>query len=192
MHYSEVNKFCLICKTKLVLRNNRDVERKQYCSNSCKCKHIQSKRNAGDGCCDICGCTFTKIQKTQTTCPNIKCVIAKQVERSYKSMNNVPEKYIQHMLYKKERSAISKEYILELLEKQNGKCAISGIEMTFIKIPGHPKVHTNLSIDRIDSSKGYEVGNVHLVCAIVNIMKNTLSLEELKWWCTKICSVQER
>lgn len=47
-------------------------------------------------------------------------------------------------------------------------------------------MHTNLSIDRIDPSKGYEIGNIQLVCAIVNIMKSTLSISELQWWCKRI------
>lgn len=51
---------------------------------------------------------------------------------------------------------------------------------------GHGRLMTNVSIDRIDSSKGYEEGNVQLVCHITNLMKQDLSISELKMWCAKI------
>ena len=36
-----------------------------------------------------------------------------------------------------------------------------------------------VSIDRIDSSKGYIKGNVQLVCVLYNLMKNKLPEEEM-------------
>ena len=48
------------------------------------------------------------------------------------------------------------------------------------------KVPTNLSLDRIDSSQGYTEDNVQLVCRIVNIMKNDLSVDEFVGWCKLI------
>ena len=61
---------------------------------------------------------------------------------------------------------IDKEYVLELYKAQDGKCAITKILMT----------HSindleQISIDRIDSSKGYEKGNVQLLCRWVNLAK---------------------
>jgi len=44
----------------------------------------------------------------------------------------------------------------------------------------------NISIDRIDNTKGYEEGNIALVCLAVNMMKYTLELEELIDWCKNI------
>ena len=64
-------------------------------------------------------------------------------------------------------------YIEELYEKQNGKCYYSGIDMTFERDGKYI-----LSVDRIDSNKGYLKDNVVLCCSIVNSMKNTLSTEE--------------
>ena len=45
---------------------------------------------------------------------------------------------------------------------------------------------TNISIDRIDSTKGYIEGNIRLVCAAVNFMKHRMNDEELVWWCKEI------
>ncbi len=43
-----------------------------------------------------------------------------------------------------------------------------------------------MSLDRKDSKVGYIDGNVQFVCVIVNLMKNTMTLEELKNWCKLI------
>jgi hypothetical protein len=50
-------------------------------------------------------------------------------------------------------------------------------------IVGKGKHSTNISIDRIDSNKGYTKDNIQLVCAYVNIMKSDKSIEELKYFC---------
>ena len=135
--------------------------------------------------CFACGEEYKPKVNNQKFC-SPTCMVSKQVERSYKYLNNNPEAYIRLLLNKKGRKHIPVEYLLELLEQQQNKCAVSGIEMTFTKKTDGIKVHTNLSIDRIDSSKGYEIGNIQLVCAIVNIMKSTLTMDELNWWCYEI------
>lgn len=48
------------------------------------------------------------------------------------------------------------------------------------------RVNTNLSIDRIDSSKGYTKDNVQLVTMAANQMKNDLTLDELIVMCSNI------
>lgn len=59
--------------------------------------------------------------------------------------------------------------LLEVFHKQNGKCILSGIEMQrTVLIKKNPY---NISIDRIDSKKGYTKDNIQLVCFIVNTMK---------------------
>lgn len=79
---------------------------------------------------------------------------------------------------------LSFEYVKNIYNEQNGLCNLSGVKMT--TITGNGKILTNMSIDRIDSNKGYIVGNIQLVCTIVNIMKTTLSVDEFKTWCTLI------
>ena len=58
----------------------------------------------------------------------------------------------------------------DLFLKQNKKCALSGIELHFPK-RSKDKSWT-ASLDRIDSSKGYVLGNVQWVHKDINIMKN--------------------
>jgi hypothetical protein len=78
---------------------------------------------------------------------------------------------------------ISVEYILDLLEKQNRKCFYSGKQLGLVFNNNFQDV---MSIDRIDSSKGYTRDNVVLCCAIVNYIKNSMTTEEMVDWCTAI------
>ena len=73
-----------------------------------------------------------------------------------------------------------------IYDAQDGKCALSGIEMTFTYDKAHPTTNAgakhkkwpyNISPDRIDSGKGYVRGNVQLVCSAVNVMKAELPTE---------------
>ena len=69
---------------------------------------------------------------------------------------------------------LTKEYIQELLEKQGYKCYYTGVDLKI-----GDKL-TNPTIDRIDSSKGYVKGNVVVCTEIANVMKNDLSISEMK------------
>lgn len=69
---------------------------------------------------------------------------------------------------------------------QDGKCALSGVSMTWITGRGRSGVHTNASIDQVDPGKGYVAGNVQLVCMIANKMKSDLAERELVEWAKKV------
>lgn len=63
--------------------------------------------------------------------------------------------------------AISIEYLWNLYVKQDRKCALSGLPIKIVKSVGS----SSASLDRIDSSGGYTVGNVQWVHKDVNRMK---------------------
>lgn len=152
---------CEVCGEPAGARSLKELEPKRFCSNKCRASVRKSK--------------LSKSERMSV-----------QVARQYKMMDGNPEKYIKHLLQRPDRKHLQVENLLDLLDKQGGVCALSGVKLTFIKVPGRSKVHTNLSIDRIDSTKGYDIDNIQLVAAIVNIMKSTLSVEELKQWCGAI------
>lgn len=81
------------------------------------------------------------------------------------------------------------EYIKELWNQQNGICALSGIQMTFLLQDG--RVPTNVSIDKINRLKGYVKGNVQLVCMACNQMKSDLTEDELYYFCQQIVKTYE-
>ena len=68
---------------------------------------------------------------------------------------------------------ISIEYAYELYLSQGKKCALSGLDLVI----SSTHTYNTASIDRIDSSKGYEEGNIQWVHKHVNFMKRTYSQE---------------
>ena len=62
--------------------------------------------------------------------------------------------------------SIDLEHLLLLWKNQNGLCAYSKLPLTI-----EANQQNIVSLDRIDSSKGYVVGNVQLVCRAINEMK---------------------
>lgn len=85
---------------------------------------------------------------------------------------------------------INKDDLIALYEKQNHKCALSGIEMTTIK--GSGKFPSNASVDRIDPGKDYSLDNIRLVCNHVNMMRSNLSDENLLYYCKAIIEYNDR
>lgn len=72
----------------------------------------------------------------------------------------------------------------DIFLKQSKKCALSGIELTF-PVTYKDKSWT-ASLDRIDSSKGYILGNVQWVHKDINIMKNKFNQEHFINMCKLI------
>tara|TARA_B100000749_G_scaffold208403_1_gene163431 strand:+ start:2674 stop:2931 length:258 start_codon:yes stop_codon:yes gene_type:complete len=72
-----------------------------------------------------------------------------------------------------------------LYEQQHGLCAITGTVMTYQSTMDNNN-DRNISLDRIDNTKGYVLDNVQYVCKRVNLMKNTLAEKEFIGWCKLI------
>ena len=177
------SKSCLVCGKELVILINRDKTRKKFCSVSCRNSAGTRTRIAAlpNRECVTCGTMFKKKSTTQITCSK-ECYSPIQVRNSYKYLNGNMDAYILHLIKKKGRKHLTVAQITELYQNQQGVCAISKIPLTCIKIPNTKRVHTNLSLDRIDSDKGYDLSNIQLVCSIVNVMKSNLTMEEFKMW----------
>lgn len=72
-------------------------------------------------------------------------------------------------------------YLKSLWETQEGKCYYTNRVIEF-----EVGLENSLSIDRIDSSKGYIIGNVVFCQKKVNVMKNDASIEELLTFCKDV------
>lgn len=73
--------------------------------------------------------------------------------------------------------------------KQNKKCAISGVEITFPKTnKDYREYKWTASVDRIDSKLGYTPDNIQIVHKKINVIKFDMSTEELFTWCKIIAS----
>lgn len=82
---------------------------------------------------------------------------------------------------------ITLEYAWELFLAQNKRCAFTGVKLSMNPTSMKAGAST-ASLDRIDSSKGYVVGNVHWVHTTINLMKQTLSSDEFIAWCQRVSS----
>lgn len=72
----------------------------------------------------------------------------------------------------------------DVWKAQNGKCAISGLDMTYEL--GEGRIYTNVSIDQIMPSKGYTIDNIQLVCMAVNQLKSDLDMDTILILCSAI------
>jgi hypothetical protein len=85
--------------------------------------------------------------------------------------------------------SITIEYLWELFLKQDRKCALTG---TAIELPITLRKLRNksdqriASLDRIDNSKGYVVGNVRWICKRLNYMKHTMSDKDFLQWIKEV------
>jgi len=80
---------------------------------------------------------------------------------------------------------IEKSDIQRLYDDQGGLCAVTGLPMQFSALESGKNSYA-VSVDRIDSSRGYYQDNIRLVCARVNLMKMELSDEQMQFWCRAI------
>lgn len=129
---------------------SKSAPNRNYREYSCKECHYKRKKSA-------------KLKKGEDLNSYIKGIINKTKSRA-------KEKSLEYNL--------NEVYLLDKFKEQDGKCALTNITMTYF-LGGKGKIHTNISADRIDSSKGYIKGNIQLVCHIINIMKTDLTMEEL-------------
>lgn len=83
---------------------------------------------------------------------------------------------------RKHKVLITKEQASTLFDNQQHKCALSGIELNLDPHKGE----ITASLDRIDSSKDYQVGNVQWIHKTINKMKNNLGEEIFLDWVGKI------
>lgn len=77
------------------------------------------------------------------------------------------------------------KFLWNLYGQQEGKCALSGVPISF-SVVNRQRSNGTVSLDRIDSSKGYVRSNVQWVHKNVNRMKTDFDQKEFFDWCEKI------
>jgi hypothetical protein len=87
--------------------------------------------------------------------------------------------------------AVSGEYLHNLFEAQDGRCALTGVllEVGAMRKGPHWKARRagkTRSLDRIDSSKGYVEGNVQWVHKDINVAKGVLSNDQFVSMCLNV------
>jgi hypothetical protein len=212
------SKVCKLCKQELLIENfwkNPDIKDGYY--NKCKsCARKTSEINAIKNqkfieqnlwTCSKCNITLELNSKNfhrrmdsktgfQHRCK--KCLHSDKARTTRKIKHSDLDLFLKDIVYlAKHRSKksnrendLSLDFLKQLWNKQKGLCALTGLTMQHSI--GKGKLFNNLSIDRIDSSKGYTKDNVQLVCSVVNRIKSDLSLEELYNVCKLIINNYEK
>tara|TARA_Y100000034_G_scaffold112912_1_gene147353 strand:- start:258 stop:644 length:387 start_codon:yes stop_codon:yes gene_type:complete len=112
----------------------------------------------------------TEVKRWRERClehPNIMFGTALKNARSRAAKKNIP-------------FDITRKYIKDIFENQNGECYYSGLSLNIVK--GDPMVAIDplkMTLDCIDPSKGYVMGNVAWCAYCVNALKQRMSEEEL-------------
>lgn len=136
-----------------------------------------------------------RIWKCQCKCGNIRyipsCRLVKSpqdchcsIARKHNPIHLLYQYTIRHAKIHNREHSISEDYVINILQKQNYKCALSGIILEFDTYQREHK--TTGSIDRIDSSKGYVEGNIQWVHKIVNSMKCDHNQDDFIYFCKLI------
>lgn len=153
----------------LTTHNNQKLLRGMkhiFCSKSCSSFHLNDRIKKGE-------IKRRKYQKRQNT-------IRKRFYSPFKYIINSGPK-IRNKVHGGGFD-IDEKYLKELWEKQDGICPYTGIRMMLPQNIGEQRNNGSLkkmSLDRIDSSKGYVKGNVEFVCLAINRAKNNRTKKEL-------------
>lgn len=106
-------------------------------------------------------------------------------ENQYQKISGNWRRYFSRLIGKAYRTELSVEILLELLNEQNGLCALSGVPLTCTLIKGQ-RIRTNASIDRISAGGPYTRDNIQLVCSALNTWRSDTDLQEFIEWCRKV------
>ena len=133
-------------------------------------------------------CFYTKKERNKYVYRSSRCKTCDKQD-CRKRFNSSPERRAV-VLWNSAKSRCKKENIIfsittqdliDLYKTQNGKCYYSGKQMSY---QGGDK--DKMSIDRINSSKGYIKPNIVLCCWQVNDMKNNYSQNDFLFLCKQI------
>lgn len=87
---------------------------------------------------------------------------------------------------------ITLDDIWDKFMEQNGKCALSGVDITFPRTDKDRKSKLHrASVDRIDSSKDYTKDNIQIVLKELNVMKLNHSQEKFIELCNLVSEYQK-
>lgn len=147
--------------------------------------------NWKDKLCAMCASAFKPASGVHKYC-SYKCKRAAHSKGSentntqYKYISGNWDRYFNRLVAQRSRKGvITRADCMALLQRQNYKCALSGVALTCTLERG-TKYPTNASLDRIDPKGLYTPDNVQLVCVILNCFRVDTELGEFVEWCKKV------
>lgn len=202
------------CGNIIKLPRNR-FTKKHNATRSCGCSRIKDnligrrftkllvlsidKTPIWDGCiaynclCD-CGneivCSSTNLRKNKST--SCGCIRYEKTLNSQIRDKVIPYFYFQEIELRAKRRNINfdltHDYLKELLNKQNFKCALSGLEIKCSSRKERRVGNNIASLDKIDPKLGYVMGNVQWVHKDLNFMKQRFDQEKFIHYCTLVAN----
>lgn len=151
------------------------------------------KRQTRWNCKCICGeekivTTSHLVSGAVKSCGRVHYELGEQ-HHSWKGYGELGYRYYHHTrrmaMVRRLTFNISIKEMWNLFEKQNRRCALSGVELTFDRKKGCMK--GTASIDRINSAKGYTPKNIQWIHKDINFMKGNLSENDFLQHCRNIC-----
>ena len=111
--------------------------------------------------------------------------VRRSTKRGY--LQYIAQQMVARSRYTNRECTIDVDFLHTLWEKQDGVCALSGLNMTHTYDTSTPqRLILNASVDRIDSNYGYTPGNVQLVAVRLNLMKGPLDEVVFKDLCYSV------
>ena len=142
--------------------------------------------------CEKCVISFQSYRSRQRFCSkDCRGYSSPSTTDQYSRIDGNLSYYLNRLRYKgnhvegKDRSNITREHLVQIWERQEGRCAISGIPMTYRAEKGKNFPY-NASIDcKISRADGgrYEIDNIQLVCTIVNSLMREFPKKDF----TRVC-----
>jgi hypothetical protein len=175
--------------TLVVISEPYSYKQRMACDCKCDCSTIgrRALKDLLTGKSKNCGClrgprlkSIASVQRENHPCFKGYGEIHAHIWSSYKAnakQRNIPFE-------------ITIEQAWELFLKQNRTCSISGIPIKFAN-SRELYVAKTASLDRIDSTKGYSIDNIHWVHKEINFMKHKCPLDKFFEWCRMIIKYQD-
>ncbi|AYV75876.1 MAG: hypothetical protein Terrestrivirus3_145 [Terrestrivirus sp.] len=170
------------------ISNIKPAEGSKKCSNcnlDKKYSDFFADKSSGDGAQSHCkDCHIIVLNKYQSTYEGHISTLFNDLKHNVKAKSKIVN------------VEITKDDIHELYKTQNGLCALTGIEMTYDhqKRENEQLEHNinkyNISVDRKNSDAHYTKDNIQLVCAAINRIKYTLTVNQFIEICNKIVSTK--
>ena len=147
--------------------------------------------------CAVCGSLFFPNSGVNKYC-SIACKTKKNqqsgsmtVKAQYERISGNWYRYFSRLLIHGRKDTLTRDDLLNCLEKQKGLCAMSGIPLT-CQLEQGKRFTTNASIDRIEAGGPYSPDNIQLVCAALNSFRKDTQLDEFFWFCEQVTNYQKR
>lgn len=126
-------------------------------------------------------------KRAATRCP--ECTL-RRMEEANREVSEIPNRFWQRFTDQAARRGIvvtvTREEAQALYEAQEHRCALSGEPIYFTRLRTNFNRYTTASLDRVDSARPYEQGNIQWVHKTLNMMKGMMSQNEFTTWCRRV------